>query len=100
VLSLDSSLKNDFSGFAEYLEKREQALGDLSQKDQLSIDLQYSNQSGEIQFDIKDSGKGYQPENVCKEGGTLSGRGVGLIEKLSKEYTMNKLGNGSSVVIQ
>ena len=100
VLSLDSLLKNDFSGFAEYLEKREQALGDLSQKDQLSIDLQYSNQSGEIQFNIKDSGKGYLPASVCKEDGALSGRGVGLIEKLSKEYTVNKLGNGSSVVIQ
>jgi hypothetical protein len=37
VLSLESSLKNDFSGFAEYLEQREFALGDLFQQDKLSM---------------------------------------------------------------
>ncbi|PKG93296.1 SpoIIE family protein phosphatase [Paraglaciecola sp. MB-3u-78] len=100
VLSLESSLKNDYSGFAEYLEKRELALGDLSQQDKLSIDLKYSNKSGEMQFDIKDSGKGYQPLIVSKENPALSGRGLGLIEKLTKEFTVNTSGNGSSVVIK
>ena len=100
VLSLESSLKNDYSGFAEYLEKREVALGDLSQQDKLSIDLKYSNKSAEMQFDIKDSGKGYQRLIVSKEHPALSGRGLGLIEQLTQEFTVNTLGNESSVVIK
>jgi serine phosphatase RsbU (regulator of sigma subunit) len=100
VLLLDSSLKSDFNGFAEYLEKRELALGNLSLQDKLSIDLKYSNKSGEIQFDIKDSGIGYQPLMVSKDDDALSGRGVELIEKLTQKFTINKLGNGSSVVIK
>jgi serine phosphatase RsbU (regulator of sigma subunit)/anti-sigma regulatory factor (Ser/Thr protein kinase) len=100
LLSLESSLKNDYSGFAEYLQKRELALGNLSQQDKLSIDLKYSNQSGEMQFDIKDSGKGYQPLIVSKEDGALSGRGLELIEKLTQTFTVNTSGNGSAVVIK
>ena len=100
VLSLESSLKNDFIGFAEYLEQREIALGDLSQQDKLSIELNYSNQSGEIHFNVKDSGKGYQQVSEPNEDNALSGRGLLLIEKLSKEYTVHLSGNRSSVVLK
>tara|TARA_R110000868_G_scaffold314898_1_gene575840 strand:- start:2278 stop:3954 length:1677 start_codon:yes stop_codon:yes gene_type:complete len=100
VLSLDSSLKNDFSGFADYLEQREIALGDLSQQDKLSIELNYSNESGEISFNVKDSGKGYQQVIEAQEDSTLSGRGLILIEKLTKEFTVHQPGNRSSVVLK
>jgi serine phosphatase RsbU (regulator of sigma subunit)/anti-sigma regulatory factor (Ser/Thr protein kinase) len=100
VLSLDSSLKNDFSGFAEYLEQRQLALDDLSQQDKISIGLKYSNESGEIHFDINDSGKGYQPLVASNEDSAISGRGLGLIEKLSEQYSVNERGNRSSVIIK
>ena len=100
VLSLESSLKNDYSGFAEYLEQRELALAGLSQPDKISIELKYSNESGEIHFDIKDSGIGYQHSVVCTDDSAISGRGLGLIEKLTEEYTVHELGNRSSIVIK
>ena len=101
VLNLESSLKSDFSGFAEYLEKREAALSKLTESEKVHIDFNYCNQNREISFGIIDSGKGYQRKNVAiMKQDALSGRGIKLVEELCQEYVVHAPGNHSSVVIK
>lgn len=101
VLNLESSLKSDYSGFAEYLEQREQGLKSLSMKDQILVDLHYSAKQKHIVFKISDSGSGYQKSaTAALDDKSLSGRGIKLIEELSQELVVHPPGNVSSVVIK
>ena len=101
VLNLESSLKNDFSGFADYLKQRESGISALSRQDQIRIELNYNAQNAELRFDIRDSGSGYQPGVVVDTNeNALSGRGIKLVDELSEEYVVHSPGNRSSVVIK
>ena len=101
ILNLESALKNDFSGFAEYLEKRESGISALTNQDQIRIELNYNAQDAELRFDISDSGSGYQQSAVAAlSENALSGRGIKLIDELSEEYVVHSPGNRSSVVIK
>lgn len=98
VLDLDSSLKDDFAGFAAYIEMKEERLLTLKESDKLDIVFSYEPQTNEIGFSIKDSGKGYDISAIANmNDGALSGRGMALINKLCKHVEVQVPGNFTSV---
>lgn len=101
VLGLKSELKNDFEGFAEYLEERETRLAQLSLDDKVVIRLVYNQATKTLEFSIVDSGKGYtpDPEKYANQD-NLSGRGVGLVQALCESVTVQDPGNQTSVVLK
>ena len=101
ILDLDSKLKNDFSGFAEYLMLKEERLGSISEESELKMTFEFSAVTNEISFSIADSGKGYEVSTeLDMEDSALSGRGLSLIEQLCKSVEVTPPGNQTSVVIK
>ena len=98
ILNLDSALKNDFAGFAEYIEIKEERLANIDEKEKLSMKLAFTPETGEIEFDITDSGKGFDM-NKDKEvdEDALSGRGLELINKLCTHVEVFAPGNKTKV---
>jgi two-component system, HptB-dependent secretion and biofilm response regulator len=84
VLKLDSSIKNDSTGFAQYYQERTEKL--LSIDDGfvgVEIDHTPKPDGGEITFDFKDSGNGFNYQQVIENGcQEYSGRGIPLILEL------------------
>lgn len=101
VLKLQSELKNDFEGFAQYLEERESRMQKLEPSDEICVSLVYKQTTQSLDFDITDSGTGYSPhlKNFAQQD-NLSGRGVSLVQKLSNKVTVHKPGNRTSVVLK
>lgn len=101
VMNLQSELKNDFEGFAQYLEEREARLQNLEPTDEIRVSLQYKQITQSLHFDIIDSGAGYvpDPQNFANKD-NLSGRGVSLVQKLSDKVTVYEPGNRTSVVLK
>jgi len=101
ILNLDSTLKNDFAGFAEYLQLREERLGSISENEKLSMTFSYSPKTAEIDFEIVDSGKGFDlnKKKIIRDG-ALSGRGLELIQKLSKSVDIIAPGNRTIVKLK
>ena len=97
VLGLDSKLKNDIEGFGEYLLKRDENLSQLSKDDCISVSLRLSG-ANQIEFEVEDSGSGFEHQSVEPSDG-LSGRGLGLVEKLSTRIERNDKGNKVKVVL-
>jgi len=87
VLGLDSSLKRDVSGFAQYYEQRSQRLFELDEGFvRVSLRVIPEGAGGRLFIEVEDSGVGFDFERVMArplEVGRLSGRGVGLIRQLS-----------------
>ena len=105
ILGLDSALKNDVSGFADYLELKDERLANMQESDNLEMSLRYDPAQEEIAFSIKDSGKGYDlaAVNSRQESNSdmaLSGRGVPLINKLCKQVEVIAPGNHTSVILK
>lgn len=101
ILDLDSSLKNDVDGFAEYLSLKEQRSNSLKDTDKLEIQLAYYAKNEQIEFSITDSGKGYNAVSSSQEQNeTLSGRGLALINKLCKQVAVTPPGNATAVVLE
>lgn len=101
VLGLDSQLKNDIEGFAEYISLKEERMAQIKEDDLLEIDLVYEPETKQICFSIKDSGVGYDTDNVTgMKDEALSGRGLSLINKLCKEVIVHPPGNKTSVTIK
>ncbi|WP_395338613.1 SpoIIE family protein phosphatase [Ningiella sp. W23] len=101
ILDLDSQLKNDVAGFAEYIELKEDRLSNISDESALEMTFSFEPGVGEIEFSIKDTGSGYQlksDSSMINEG--LSGRGLPLIEKLCKSVEVTPPGNQTSVVLK
>lgn len=100
ILGLDSRLKNDYSGFAEYISLKEERLADIKESEALDMTFEYSPSSGEIRFSIADTGKGYTLDSQsAMVDGSLSGRGLSLIKQLSKSVEVMPPGNQTSVLI-
>ena len=98
VLDLDSSLKDDFAGFAAYIELKEERLLNLKENDKLDIVFSYEPRTNEISFSIKDSGKGYDISAGARVSDTaLSGRGIALVNKLCTNVEVQSPGNFTSV---
>lgn len=98
ILDLDSELKNDFSGFAEYLQLKEDRLGSIGANEKLSMKFAYCPASSEINFEIQDSGKGFDINKEKEvDDDALSGRGMDLIRKLCKSVDVVPPGNKTLV---
>jgi len=90
VLGLDSAMKNDSDGFANYYQKRAQGLTELDVGFvNVSVDHHPTATGGKLVFDLTDSGNGFDVERIVKEGSkNYSGRGLPLLLNLcdSIEY--------------
>jgi len=101
ILDLDSQLKNDYAGFAEYLMLKEERLSNIDDNATLEMSFEYSPKTNEIKFSINDSGSGYDAtSNAVMDDECLSGRGLSLIEQLCKSVEVTPPGNQTSVVIK
>jgi two-component system, HptB-dependent secretion and biofilm response regulator len=90
VLRLDSEMKNDHAGFAKYYQTRAESL-DLNEQGfvDVSVDHRPTDDGGVLQFELKDSGIGFEVEKLLKRGvKDYSGRGLPLLLNLcdSIEY--------------
>ena len=98
ILDLDSKLKNDYAGFAEYLQLKEERLLNISENDKLGMKLAFNPSSNAITFEITDSGKGFDMQKVATmQDEALSGRGLALIDKLCEQVTVFAPGNKTLV---
>ena len=101
ILDLDSAMKNDFSGFADYLELKEQRLANMGEDNKLEMSFTYLPQAQEMMFSIVDSGTGYNFTSTSEmEDSALSGRGIPLINKLCKQVEVHAPGNSTSVTLK
>lgn len=101
ILDLDSNLKNDFSGFADYLALKEKRLANMKDDDTLTMSFGFNPTSEELQFSIQDSGDGYELHaSRDMEDSKLSGRGLALINKLCKQIDVQPPGNCTSVILK
>jgi response regulator of citrate/malate metabolism len=101
ILDLDSALKNDFSGFAEYVALKEERLANMAADNTLEISFTYLPQVQEMMFSITDSGSGYNYTSTSEmEDLALSGRGIPLINKLCKTVDVQGSGNSTSVTLK
>jgi len=97
VLGLDSSLKRDPEGFAQYFMSRDERL--LSDDDgwvSVSIGHHAENDQGVLELTVEDSGSGFDvnlKDSDMSENAGYCGRGLPLIKKLCKSLVFNKKGN-------
>ncbi|PTY36759.1 fused response regulator/phosphatase [Saccharospirillum sp. MSK14-1] len=98
VLGLDSKLKQDSQGFAQYYQLREQRLADLT-SGQVCLDISHRplGNGGELTFEITDSGPGFahshQDLAYLTDNPDYSGRGLALVRRLCDELDFNDAGN-------
>ncbi|MEE1866446.1 MULTISPECIES: fused response regulator/phosphatase [Pseudomonas] len=88
VLGLDSGLKRDAQGFAEYYRQRNERLQALcSGYIRVGLRIEPQGQDGRLIIEVEDSGKGFDVSNVLArplvEQG-LHGRGLNLVRRLSR----------------
>lgn len=101
ILDLDSALKNDFSGFAEYVALKEERLAKMTKDNNLEMSFTYLPQIQEMMFSIMDSGSGYNFTSTSEmQDSALSGRGIPLIHKLCKQVEVQAPGNNTSVILK
>ncbi|NVK55985.1 MAG: fused response regulator/phosphatase [Alteromonadaceae bacterium] len=99
ILRLDSRLKNDIEGFANYLSLREERLENLSKNDELIIEL-FTNSTTFIKVSVEDSGAGFSLSESSADKQGLSGRGLGLLDAICKTVVRNTKGNRTTVYIE
>ncbi|MEF9898528.1 MAG: fused response regulator/phosphatase [Pseudomonas sp.] len=88
VLGLDSGLKHDAQGFAEYYRQRNERLQALcSGYIRIGLRIEPQGQDGRLIIEVQDSGKGFDVSSVLArplvEQG-LHGRGLNLVRRLSR----------------
>lgn len=96
VLGLDSSLKRDAQGFADYYAQRASRLAVL-QEGWVCVDLEFlpEGEGGRLLVTVSDSGGGFDPAAPVPGGPTaLSGRGLRLARELAADLRRAADGNG------
>ncbi len=99
VLGLNSSLKTDPSGFAQYFKEREECLNALNSGSvSFTISLKHNNNNNkhELTIRVEDSGNGFDFENhkpAKPDAIALCGRGLVLIKDLC--HSLTYYGNGN-----
>jgi CheY-like chemotaxis protein len=98
VIGLDSKLKSDPSGFAEYYQQREAALEKLSEGFvEFTFEHQPTSDGGSLMVHVADSGSGFEYSNgVTRDSssnGGLHGRGITLIRDLCRRIDYKGAGN-------
>src|SRR5690606_14176546 len=101
VLGLDSNLKRDAEGFAQYYELRRQRLAELTTGHiHLELEIRSGDEGGYLRIGIQDSGPGFDVAHVLGERhgvDSLRGRGLRLIRQLSDGFDWQADGRGLSV---
>ncbi|GLK91583.1 ATP-binding SpoIIE family protein phosphatase [Pseudomonas turukhanskensis] len=101
VLGLDSQLKCDAPGFAHYYRERTRRLAELDQGYvRFHLQLLPEASGGRLVIKVEDSGTGFDVQQVLERQRTaqsLSGRGLGLIRRLTERSTWAADGRGVSV---
>lgn len=87
VLGLDSQLKRDVQGFADYYQERARRLGVLADG-YVRIDFKVEPQAdgGRLMIEVRDSGAGFDVQRVLSRPSLeqgLSGRGLNLVQRLA-----------------
>ncbi|MDD2060770.1 fused response regulator/phosphatase [Pseudomonas sp. GD03860] len=101
VLGLDSGLKRDAAGFADYYRQRSERLQALSDGYiRVGLRVEPVGQGGRLIIEVDDSGKGFNIEQVLArpliEQG-LCGRGLNLIRRLSRHAEWTDQGRRACV---
>jgi len=96
VLQLDSAIKSDAAGFAEYFRLREERLKSLEGAS-VAISLEHAPDAkgGRLAIRIEDSGDGFDAkilEDAADSATALSGRGIALVQNLCHTLTYNASG--------
>lgn len=100
VLGLDSALKSDAEGFAEYYRQRSQRLAQLNDGFvRFHLRLLPEGGGGRLVVRVEDSGPGYDGPRVLEQqrSARLSGRGLTLVRQLSERCSWGEGGPGVSV---
>ncbi|MFC6300116.1 SpoIIE family protein phosphatase [Pseudomonas sp. CCM 7893] len=102
VLGLDSSLKRDARGFADYYRQRNERLAQLSRGYvRVHIQVLPTDVGGCLTLRVEDSGAGFDVEKVLaqpQEVDRLSGRGLNLVRQLSSNVHWSD--GGRSVCVE
>ena len=101
VLGLDSSLKRDVQGFAQYYEQRNRRLLEL-EEGFVRVRLQVipQGEGGRLNIQVDDSGSGFDVSRVMERpvgADRLSGRGVGLVRQLGRNACWSDSGRSAHV---
>ena len=101
VLGLDSSLKRDVKGFAQYYEQRNQRLLELQDGFvRVRLEVIAQGQGGQLSIQVDDSGNGFDVRTVMERPVAverLSGRGIGLVRQLSRNVRWSDSGRSAHV---
>lgn len=101
VLGLDSSLKRDATGFAQYYEMRAARLEALQDGFvRVHLQVQPQGEGGRLVIRVEDSGKGFDVARIMErplDNIRLSGRGISLIRQLGRNASWSDQGRSASV---
>ena len=93
VLGMDSKLKRDPEGFAEYYETRKHRLENLD-SGYIKINLQHEpcGNGGKLTIQYQDSGKGFDISSyhATTENNVFAGRGIALVKSLCTKFDYNE----------
>lgn len=101
ILQLDSNLKDSAEGFADYFQKRQSRLMNLTRGEiDIYVEVYHQNSTGKIVIKVKDSGQGFNTQNILNMpipdindiDVKLSGRGILLVKQLCA--SLNYYDNG------
>lgn len=102
VMGLDSALKCDAAGFAEYYQERSKRLGELRDGFvRFHLDLAPHGDGGRLLVRVEDSGEGFDVGAVLasqQAAGSLCGRGLTLVRQLSDRCQWS--GDGKTVSVE
>ncbi len=97
ILGLDSDMKKDGEGFAEYYQLRDNRIQENSDgKIEIQLSHKPTDTGGQLNIRVIDNGSGFNYEAINQELGSnsdLKGRGVSLIKKLSDSCYYDNNGN-------
>lgn len=101
VLGLDSALKRDAKGFAEYYRERSARLERLEEGHvRIHLALMPEGEGGRLRIQVEDSGKGFDARQLpAVQNGKvlLSGRGLNLVRQLAARCDLPEDGKGIRV---
>lgn len=102
VMGLDSSLKRDARGFAEYYRERRRRLSELREGYvRFHLDLRPQGQGGRLSIRVEDSGPGFDVQRTLDQEDSVErfcGRGLKLIRQLADRCSWSE--DGRSVCVE